>query len=226
MNELNRPLTLQEAAAQVSTSRSRLWRAMSDGHLAVEKRRVAGRSVWTVLESDLARWAEEFLDATELIPVPEAASIGSEHPRTLANGHEQTSEHSRMSVNDREQSRTNKSEQSSNPPVELYLALVDRLQRAERRTVELELTLQQSQRLLCENAESITEREARAKQAEAVAESHQQREQELTTENSRLLSELETTRRQLEEAQKPSGLLSWLGLRKKRTAPASVNKAV
>ncbi len=156
----------------------------------------------------------------------DATSDGSERPRTLANDREQSSEYPRTSVNDREHSRMNTSEQSSNPPVELYLALVDRLQRAERRTVELELTLQQSQRLLCENAESITEREARAMQAEAVAEGYQQREQELTTENSRLLSELEATRRRLEEAQKPSGLLSWLGLRKKRTAPASVDKAV
>lgn len=232
MNELNRPLTLQEAADQIGTSRSRLWRAMSEGYLGVEKRRVGGRSVWTVLESDLTKWAQEFLSTLDL-PLEEVPTNGPEQiferSRTTANVHEQNSEHPRTSASVHEQSRTNTNEQSSNspshPPVELYLALVDRLQRAERRTVELELNLRQSQRLLCENAESITEREARAKQAEAVAEQHRQREQELAEENVRVAAELEATRRQLAEAQKPKGLFSWLSLRKKRAA-VSVEKAV
>ena len=229
MNELNKPLTLQEAADQLKTSRSRLWRAMSEGHLSVEKRRVAGRSVWTVLESDLAKWADEFLsDTLEPSPGGTANESGqsSEHPRTTVNYREQSFERTRANANDHEQSRSSTNEQSSYPPVELYLALVDRVQRAERRTVELELTLQQSQRLLCENAESITEREARAKQAEAIVEQHQQREHELATENARIAAELAAARLQLDETQKPSGFLSWLGLRKKRTAGAPVDKAV
>lgn len=229
MNELNKPLTLQEAADQLKTSRSRLWRAMSEGHLSVEKRRVAGRSVWTVLESDLAKWADEFLSDTmesSLGGTANESGHTSEYPRTTVNYREQSFERTRANANDHEQSRLNTNEQSSHPPVELYLALVDRLQRAERRTVELELTLQQSQRLLCENAESITEREARAKQAEAIVEQHQQREQELAAENTRIAAELAAARHQLEEAQKPSGFLSWLGLRKKRTAGISMDKAV
>lgn len=219
MNELNRPLTLQEAADQIGTSRSRLWRAMSEGHLAVEKRRVGGRSVWTVLESDLTNWAQEFLSTPDL-PLE---AVPADSP-------EQISERSQTTANVHEQWRTNTNEQSSSspshPPVELYLALVDRLQRAERRTVELELNFRQSQRLLCENAESITEQEARAKQAEALVEQHRQREQELAEENVRVVAELEATRQQLVEAQKPKGLFSWLGLRKSRTAGSSVEKAV
>lgn len=229
MNELNKPLTLQEAADQLKTSRSRLWRAMSDGHLSVEKRRVAGRSVWTVLKSDLAKWAEEFLSDTMAPFAADTASESgqsSEHSRATLNHHGQRFERTRTSLNDHEQSRQNTNELSTHPPVELYLALVDRLQRAERRTVELELTLQQSQRLLCENAESITEREARARQAEAIVEQHQQREQELAAENARIAAELEAARQQLEEAQKPSGFFSWLGLRKKRTAGPPIDKAV
>jgi hypothetical protein len=229
MNELNKPLTLQEAADQIKTSRSRLWRAMSDGHLSVEKRRVGGRSVWTVLESDLAKWADEFLDATEPSPIVGTANTYEQSPeysRTVVDSRKHHFERPRTTMNNHEQSRLNMNEQSSHPPVELYLALVDRLQRAERRTVELELTLQQSQRLLCENAESITEREARAKQAEAIVEHHQQREQELAAENARILGELEATRLQLTEAQKPSGFFSWLGLRRNRTAGAPVEKAV
>lgn len=247
MNEANRPLTLQEAADQIGTSRSRLWRAMSDGNLNVEKRRVAGRSVWTVLEVDLVRWAEEFLSEARETSEADSADVHEhepEHSRTFANtrgqsfersrtstnDREQSSEHPRTTVNVREQQRMNTSEQTSEhppqPPVELYLALVDRVQRAERRTVELELTLQQSQRLLCENAESITEREAQVKQVAAEAELHKQRENDLATENARLAAELEATRHQLLEAQKPHGLLSWLGLRKRRTNPQSADQAV
>ena len=107
MNEANRPLTLQEAADHVGTSRSRLWRAMSDGHLNVEKRRVAGRNVWTVRESDLIEWAQEFLGGADLALDTEtldAREQSLEHPRTTANVHEQSSEHPRTFVNDHEQS--------------------------------------------------------------------------------------------------------------------------
>lgn len=233
MNEANRPLTLQEASDQIGTSRSRLWRAMSDGNLSVKKRRVSGRSVWTVLEQDLVRWAEEFLAEVAEISETNTADVHEhepEHFRTSTNDREPNSEHLRTSANKREQQEANTSEQTSEhppqPPVELYLALVDRVQRAERRTVELELTLQQSQRLLCENAESITEREAQVKQVAAEAEQHKQRENDLATENARLAAELEATRHQLLEAQKPQGLLSWLGLRKRRTTSISTDKAV
>lgn len=125
--------------------------------------------------------------------------------------------------------------------MELYLALVDRLQRAERRTVELELTLRQSQRLLSENAESITEKEALRCEVQAqlaASEAVNQLEiaklnleiealaQTKAAEEARLSAELEETRHRLEEAQKPKGLFSWLSLRKKRTTSSQVDKAV
>ena len=119
--------------------------------------------------------------------------------------------------------------------MELYLALVDRLQRAERRTVELELTLRQSQRLLTENAESITEKDALFQQSqakiEAIAKESEAKlkavEEAREAETAKLRAELETTRNQLLESQKPKGFLSWLGLRKKRASDTSNNsKAV
>ena len=100
------------------------------------------------------------------------------------------------------------------PPLSVYEMMLDRLQRAERRAVELELTLRQQQRLLAENAESITEREARARQAEAVATEHQQREEELAAEIARLQDALQSVR----APQKRSGLLGWFGFRKPSTA--------
>ena len=233
MNDANRSLTLQEAADHLGTSRSRLWRAMSDGILKADKRRVGGRSVWSVLESDLSRWAEEFLDDSE-VSKPSSANVRGqtdERPRTSANDHE----HSRAFASEHEQTEANEGEQSSNPPVELYLALVDRLQRAERRTVELELTLRQSQRLLTENAESITEKDALFQQSqakiEAIAKESEAKlkavEEAREAETAKLRVELESTRNQLLESQKPKGFLSWLGLRKKRASDTSNNsKAV
>ena len=115
---------------------------------------------------------------------------------------------------------------SNSPPAEVYIELIDRLSRSERRSVELELQLRQSQRLLSENAESIQEREAQAKQVEAQLKLVEVAKE---TEIERLNAELEVTRQQLVEAttKKPSGFFSWLGLRKKRTASTvSTDKAV
>ena len=204
---------------------------MSDGILKADKRRVGGRSVWTVLEPDLSRWAEEFLDDSEISnpSFPNVREQTGERPRTSANDHEHSPEHSRTFASEHEQTEANEGEQSSNPPVELYLALVDRLQRAERRTVELELTLRQSQRLLTENAESITEKDALFQQSqakiEAIAKESEAKlkavEEAREAETAKLRVELETTRNQLLESQKPKGLLSWLGLRKKRASDTS-----
>ena len=120
------------------------------------------------------------------------------------------------------------------PPAEVYIALIDRLSRAERRTVELELTLRQSQRLLAENAESLTEKEALVKEANAKQDEIERletllrrEEQSREAETAKLRAELESTRSQLAESQKPKGFLSWLGLRKSRTSVSNDNdKAV
>ena len=100
----------------------------------------------------------------------------------------------------------------------------------------LELTLRQSQRLLTENAESITEKEALVLESQAKIEAIEQAKQaeieRLTAaldeqaelqkaEAARLTTELESVRQNLAEAQRPKGFLSWLGLRKKRTSDTS-----
>ena len=134
-------------------------------------------------------------------------------------------------------------------PAEVYIALIDRLSRSERRSIELEIALRQSQRLLTENSESITEKEALAKEARAkLQELEQTQQSELETlasqlaasqenesklrsleearraETEKLTAELESTRLQLEEAQKPLGFFSWLGLRKKRSSGSQSTK--
>lgn len=195
---------IQEAADLLGVSKKKIWQAVKDGTLPAQK--VRKGNAWRYL------LAAEDIEAYRLImDEPSGWELVSQRDGNVSGTARNGGENDGNGNAPRETVR-NATKTPSHPPVELYLALVDRLQRAERRTVELELALQQSQRLLCENAESITEREARAKQAES-------REQELATENARLSVELV-------EAQKPKGFLSWLGLRKKRTAGAPVDEAV
>jgi excisionase family DNA binding protein len=195
---------IQEVADLLGVSKKKIWQAVKDGTLPAQKIKKGNAWRYLIEAADVEAYRAIMDEPSGWELVPQRAGNVSETP--------QNDGESAGNGNAPRETLRNGPETASNPPVELYLALVDRLQRAERRTVELELALQQSQRLLCENVESITEREARAKQAES-------REQELAVENARLSVELE-------EAQKPKGFLSWLGLRKKRTAGAPVDKAV
>ena len=187
-------MTLSQAADLIGVPQKRLYRAVKAGKLNAVQRHQGSRWEYLVTRQDL----EEFERST-VQPVDEDTQPTATDPET---GRPTQGPVARP---------------ADQPPVELYLALVDRLQRAERRTVELELTLRQSQRLLSENAESITEKEALVLEARAQWQALEDSKQ---LEISRLASELEVTRRQLTEAQKPSGFLSWLGLRKKRTVGA------
>ena len=201
---------------------------MDEGHLAAEKRRISGRKVWSVCEDDLITWAKAWLDPEELEIANLAVNTSeqvSEQERTTANVHEQP----RTVVNEHERTELNTSEQSEHtspsPPLELYVEMLDRLQRAERRAVELEMQLRLSQRLLTENAESIVEREARARQAEEkereLRESLAKTEAEKCEEVERLSGELEMLKVQVSTPVKSGGFLSWLGFRRSKSAAAT-----
>lgn len=217
---------IQEVADLLGVSKKKIWQAVKDGTLPAQKVKKGNAWRYQIAAEDVETYRAIMDEPSGWEPLPQRAGNVSE---MAPNGEKYAGNVSEIAPNDgeyagngnapRETLRNGPETPSPHPPVELYLALVDRLQRAERRTVELELALQQSQRLLCENAESIIEREARAKEAES-------REQELATENARLSVALEASRQQFEEAQKPRGFLSWLGLRKKRSTPASVDQAV
>ncbi len=203
-------MTLSQAAELIGIPQKRLYRAVKAGKLKAVQRHQGSRWEYLVTREELREFERSVARPDDQDSIPTATD-----PETGPTGQ---------------------------PPVELYLALVDRLQRAERRTVELELTLRQSQRLLSENAESITEKEAQAlgarAQLQALEDAKQLELERLASElkalekskqdeADRLTSELEATRRQLAEAQKPSGFLSWLGLRKKRAgSDVSSSKAV
>lgn len=157
-------LTIQEAADFLGTSRSRIWRATKRGEILAERERRGGRKVWTVLESDLLRWAKSWLESSELNAV-NGLNEHSEQVERSVNELNERSEHS-------ERTNLNEAEQTSPLSDVVYLGLVDRLTYAERKATELEITLRQHQLLLAENAESLHEdraaaQEAIAKKAEA-----------------------------------------------------------
>ena len=210
-------MTLSEAAEFLDIPQKRLYRAVKSGKLNANKRHQGSRWEYLVARVDLEEFAQETVR-------PDDQDIDSDRPTQRPVDQAATDQATDRPVGERPTNQP-----AENPPVELYLALVDRLQRAERRTVELELTLRQSQRLLTENAESITEKDALVQetraQVEAIEKARQAEIERLAAESERLSSELEIARQNLEEAQKPKGFFSWLGLRSKRTA-VSVEKAV
>lgn len=199
-------MTLQEAADELQISKKRLWRAVKAGKVPAERVEIGGKWEYHVT----AAAAEAYRSTLEMErdAVPMDRTSGTRHQDT---------------ERDADRSTVPLAGTHAAPSLGVYEMMLDRLQRAERRAVELELTLRQQQRLLTENAESIVEKEARAVEARAQL---QAVEDAKKSEIERLSSELEATRQQLEEAQRPSGFFSWLGLRKKRTAGTPVDKAV
>lgn len=226
-------MTLQEAADHLDIPKKRLWRAIKSGLLDAQKVQTGNRWEYRVSPEALESYCQDAaLDDVEWNDLTDLERDGTERNGTFQEPRNGTERHGPerstpgMERND-PTGTMNNGRNINSPPAEVYIELIDRLSRSERRSVELELQLRQSQRLLTENAESIQEREAQAKQVEAqlkVVEDAKQAEIE------RLNVELENTRQQLVEAtsKKPSGFFSWLGLRKKRmsTENTTEDKAV
>lgn len=241
-------MTLQEAAEDLGIPKKRLWRAIKAGQISAEQVQRGQRWEYRVTSEDLELYRQvlrvEDAGGNDLERV---GTSGTDHSRPDGNDpfrgtvHGTTFEERSVPGNvPRNDEVERPGTIAASPPAEVYIALIDRLSRAERRSVELELQLRQSQRLLAENAESIVEKEALATEAKAqlqAVEGKQLEIERLTSELNlleksrqaeadRLSAELEATRQQLAEAQKPKGLFSWLGLRKSRTVGSSVDKAV
>lgn len=225
-------MTLQEAADHLQIPKKRLWRAVKTGQLEAVQVQKGGRWEYRVtadaleayrriLETEDTGWNDAERSVSTGTSRSGVVCLETERPGTTTPERDGTRSHA-------ERPKWNGTERAGTPsslspalPAEVYIALIDRLTRAERRSVELELQLQQSRRLLTENAESIVEKEAFALEARAQLQAVEDAKQ---NEISRLSSELEAARLQLEEAQKPSGgFFSWLGLRKKRTSPIAAS---
>lgn len=91
----------------------------------------------------------------------------------------------------------------SSPPVEVYEMLIEKLTRAERRNVELEILLRQSQMLLTENAKSLQQDRAEKLQAEAEKEKTLQEATLMKTELESLKTEVSRQEQTWAEIRKP-----------------------
>ncbi len=175
-------LGLAEAAELAGCSRDTIRRAAQRGELKAEMGPGVRGPQWWISESDLLEWrssrdmdAEQSSAAQQGYAERSTAAQYAEHSaaaqqrKVWRSSAQQEAEWtaSRSRIPDQPFSVSPEASASTSPPAEVYIALIDRLSRAERRSVELELQLRQSQRLLSENAESITEKEALAKEAAA-----------------------------------------------------------
>jgi len=184
-NEQSELLTLTEAADHLSTSRSRIWRAKDSGELKVLKERVNGRKVWCVALAELERWASTWLDTSELETL------------SSSNDSRETAEQFEKNGMNSSGVRNRNDEQSEYFGQSAVIALVDKLHLEQRRSITLELQLQQTQRLLCERNEDQHEREARALEAEAKAKEAEGLKSALEDENRLLKAEQEAKERAL-----------------------------
>ena len=253
-------MTLRGASEYLGISKNRIWRAVKDGQLPSEEGKHKGQKALMVSLSDLEEWARTALDPAELNASvsPEVPQKHFETPvRHLKEPYENLEVPLRYSevpqgVSEVFKGTSSRFEAESSLREDLVGAL-ERSQRelrlVERRAIELELALRQSQRLLTENSESITEKEALAKEARAKLQELEQTQQSeierlasqlaatqeseaklrsleeaRRAETEKLTAELKSTRLQLEEAQKPEGFFSWLGLRKKRISSSQSTK--
>lgn len=191
-------LTLKAAAQHTGVSKSKIWRAVNDGTLIASKGRTSGgQEAWLVRLDDLERWAEQHLtDSEEVLEDLEDESEIVEEPEVIQS-YSTASEHSREAF----QGNSEHSGPIQGPPVELYLAMMDRVTRSERRSVELEVELRKYRLLLTENAESIVQREALLKEAEAKRLNAEQLLEEQELEKKRVLAEATEKEQKLQEAE-------------------------
>lgn len=156
-------LTYKEAAERFDTSRSKVTRAVKSGILVPETQKRNGRDILTIRLDHLQEWAvQEGLECPDV-----TTAVNREHPRLTADDHGQP-------VIDRERPRSTEDDHEQSGPSELHDRLIKHMEQVHRRAVVLELQLQQTQRLLCENNESQHEKEARALEAEAKAQEAKQ----------------------------------------------------
>lgn len=179
-------MRLSEAADVIGVTKQTLWRAVKAGKLeATRKKRGGKRKEYDVTEDALAAYKREFIDSME-VPVvttvtPDETPVTERSQRNVTDVTGETL-HNVMGVT------------PDGSAAEMFSVMLDRLTRAERRAVELEITLRQHQNLLTENAESLQENRAEVLEAEAKVKAEQAQREAKEAELVRLTEELKEAR--------------------------------
>ena len=195
---------IQEAADLLGVSKKKIWKAVTEGDLEAVK--VKKGKAWRYeIEPNAVEAYRQIMDE------PKGWEAVSSHSGDVA---ETFPQHEETAGNDLEPTGNAEKQDgnaSDSPPVELYIEMLDRLQRAERRAIELELQLKQSQRLLTEHAESLIEKTTLTKEAETKEALLAKR-----------VEELENVNAQLEEEKKRSW---WSKIWSKKRASSSQSQS-
>lgn len=152
-------LTLKQAADRLGVTKKKVYRAVSNGHLEANEGTWRGQTALKVSTEDLDKWAMEWLDHSSATPVPP-----QEHPQDTP---EAPQEYVEVTPVSEPEYPVSPQGHPASPPPEVYVAMMDRVARAERRAVELEFEMKKHRLLLAENAESVHEREAKIRETEA-----------------------------------------------------------
>ena len=177
---------------------------MNDEQLKAGKGRTSGgQEAWLVRLDDLEQWARQHLaDSEEVLEDLETDSEILEEPEVL-----QSSPGDSDHFQEPFQSNSEPFRAIQGPPVELYMAMMDRVTRSERRSVELEIELKKYRLLLTENAESIVQREAQVKESDAKREEAERLLQEREIEKQKVLSEANETAEKLRLAEEQLAII-------------------
>ena len=177
-------MKLSEAAEILDVPKQKLWRAVKAGKLdAVKKKQGSKRAEYDVTEEALQSYQQEYLE-------PESETVTSDD----------TSEAIRDDAR-RYGDTTGVTHEDSQGII--YSLMLDRLTRAERRSIELELLLRQQQNLLTENAESVQEKIAEKMQAEVKAKKAEEQSKILALEVESLKTQMMAQEAQWNEMRKP-----------------------
>jgi len=148
-------MTIQDVADRLGVSKKKVWTAVKSGQIEAEKTKRGKAWRYSISEDAAESYRLSLDDSRDWKPVLEGAETGNE-----------TRNVSQETETQRNETETKQRETAGNDG-DTIKELFNRLEMSHRKQVYLEMQLQQTQRLLCENNESQHEREARALEAEA-----------------------------------------------------------
>lgn len=191
-------MRLSEAALHLGVSKQKLWRAIKAGKLdATKKTKGSKRGEYFVTEENLERYRSVFLDSGSyriVTPCPEP-------DEALCCEADDADEALRCEADDADEALCYGAEEALRNEAAMRI-LVEKLHQEQRRSITLELQLQQSQNLLCERNEDEYEREARALEAEAKAKEAEEAAESARQESEQAKLEVEKFQKEAQEKEK------------------------
>lgn len=171
---------MKQAADRLGVTKKKVYRAVSNGHLDATEGTYRGQTALKVSVPDLDKWAKEWLDDNPGAPPSHPESTPNQTLSHSGPTPEAPQEYVEATPVPPHDQPVPPQGYPAAPPPEVYVAMLERVARAERRAVELEFEMRKHRLLLAENAESVHEREAKIKETQAKVKETQARFDELS----------------------------------------------